>query len=233
MFGLRVEGTSGHTNIDSSWFNLEMRHKIVNATPNYYSGGGAYYAFPSIVPTQRPPNVFIRMESSARLFIGHYIIIGRPGAWTGFYVVTGEYRSGKNFPHFYPIGYPTTRLSYIVATFPLKHNEQYGMEIYNESQQLVMSSSGNLIKLIGQTENFKSEGRLAHNWLWYSVPRPSSSFTLMQGAGALTRSKSLDIYLGLGHSAGESKLWMMVNTVHSGGPWYGYNPFLVVYAEDS
>lgn len=233
MFGLNVQSNSGHTNIDSDWFNLELRYKVINAVPSYYSGGASYYAFSSTITTRRPPNVFIRMENSIRLFINKYLVVGKPNAWIGFYVITGEYRAGKNFPHFYPIGYPTARLSYIVATFPTKHNDPFGLEIYNDKQQIVMSSGGNLIKLIGQTENFKAEGRMAHNWLWYSVPRNPTSFTLMQGVGAIERSRNIDIFLGLGHILTETKLWMMVSTLHSGGPWYGYNPFLIVYAEDT
>lgn len=229
MFGLQIQSTSGHINLDSRLFNLceiERRIKPKPASENRQIGK-FYYKFNEVVRTKNPPYLFIRFEHYNRTLLTNLIMIGNPYAWEGFVCTLSA--EGKNSVEY--VWFFDDLLSYIIADVPNTESD-FGLSVYGESGEIQYTSGEKMLELRGQTDGFKSAGRVQHNVLRYVVPRPSNSFFLVQGTGSVQNHSSWGVSLDVGFSnQTDSDFWMYVTTHTAGSPWYDYHPFLVVYTQ--
>lgn len=235
-FGLSITNNNSQTVISDSTYNMQVVERVLNAVPvSSVANYNDYYRFSAPVTTQEPPMVFIRDEvgTGATTLRKFYKIVGSPGNWIGFGVMQCTFVTSGNYVTDVAHNHPFYRISYIVGVRPTVLTESFGLALYDAAGKLQYTSDKPLISLRGSSEGFSSDGRLVHEALLYKMSRPAGSFYLAQGGG-IVWSTSKDnyavIYLGTNQSTGNIR--MLVDSRTNGGPWYDYNPFMMVFADD-
>ena len=235
-FGISILNNTSEVIISDATYNMQVVEKVVNAVPVISEAGyNDYYEFLTPVATQDPPMVFIRDEvgTGATTLRKYYKIVGSPGNWIGFGVMQCTFITSGNYITDWGRNHPYYRLSYMVGVRPSTLTEDFGLALYDASGKLQYTSDKPLISLRGSSEGFTGDGRLVHEALFYKMPRPANSFYLAQGGGIVWSTSSRNyaqLYIGTNQSTGDIR--MLVDSRTSGGPWYGYNPFMMIFADD-
>jgi hypothetical protein len=129
-FGLEFTNGSNTVIIDSEIARLSV---ICSGryTNNTDSGRATTVAFPFTITSTEPPLVFVKPDPNGIAGLYHFISIGSPGAWTGFYFYGQGLVGATVVP---PNG------EYFVGAFIASPVAQYGFRLWDATSKLIFDS---------------------------------------------------------------------------------------------
>jgi hypothetical protein len=127
-FGLEFKNTSDVVTVDSEFTRLVVLAKGTYR-PTQESGLGSVTNFPRTITSQEPPLVFVRPSATSGIAgLCLMKVLGKPGAWTGFYV------RAYNVNTLQPNG------SYFACGFAAAALADFGMRLWDGDARLLFDS---------------------------------------------------------------------------------------------
>lgn len=208
--GIRVRGTAGNVQIDDTTPVFVVGEQGTVTPAHFVYGGWGMFksrsvvTFAQAVRTQAPPLIFLRFITAYTVMVS-FSMTGSPGNWTGFSFGAGTW--GQNLNLIMPAAITCDWFSGMKTPGP--SGAKVGIRIRNrKTGEVVFDSGFKLVKFIQQNADFKSEGRLTHWVLRYSVGIPSPDAYFL----ANTLSGVINYYQG------EPSVQFMSPSVDSGYP---------------
>jgi type 1 fimbria pilin len=123
-YGLEFTNASNIITLDSEYARLAVICSGRYA-PTQESNLGSVTAFPAVITTQEPPLVFVRPDAAGVAALTRCKILGKPGAWTGFYVRTQS------------VNYAQPNGQYFAAAFKASASADYGLRLFDASGNVI------------------------------------------------------------------------------------------------
>lgn len=239
MFGIEIFNDINYTQISTNSRAVRKLYEEIGASSSKGKGDHRGYdpVWPFMYPTpireEVPPLIFVRNHPE---FIHTFSHIGKPGEWVGFAVMIKIPVSGDpSRQYYFPNVNTILKLDYIVASdnWNVAHRD-FGMEVYDYdsagNRETIFNSNYELVDIDGQSENFKSAGRLSHTRLWYTLPKPrNDAYVLLQNIGLISDQGNGHVRVDMRDEGHQIRILVNSN-YRSGWVWYEYNPFLMLFA---
>lgn len=123
-YGLSFSNDDGYVILDSEIARMCVVAKGQLANDGSSNNGSTNY-FPRAIITQEPPLIFVRPDAAAALM--DVRVIGSPGYWTGFYIIS---RRGNGF----------SSGKWFACTFGAQSVATYGLRLWDENEKLIFDS---------------------------------------------------------------------------------------------
>lgn len=100
-------------------------------SPNYDSGRATLVTFPVMIVSAEPPLIFVKPDASGVAGLYRALVLGSPGAWTGFYFYGQGMNGGAVVP---PNG------EYFAGAFKASPSAIFGLRLWDAGTNLIFDS---------------------------------------------------------------------------------------------